>query len=140
MLLTYRKYRNSNQGRDMSRISQKERGQPKDLENRHRSFGLQPPPPISAPGEAPEPRTQGTRDKGEPALKKVRRSSVGAPLVSESDKEEPDAEESETEVGSIASLVRHSWPYYEHVSHRQERAQRETEKEHAQRYIQERRD
>ena len=79
------------------------------------------------------------KEKGEPALKKARRSSVCAPLVSESDTEELDTEESETEGGVIASRVGHSRPYYQHVSHRRERAQREREKEKAQRCIPKRR-
>ena len=72
------------------------------------------------------------KDNDESALKKARRTSAGAPLVLESD-----TEKSESEVGAIASRVRESRPYYQHRSPRQERAQREREKEQAQRHIQE---
>ena len=72
-------------------------------------------PPPYRPLESPLRQQRERKDKGEPAPKKVRRTSVGAPLVSESDKsdmDESDTEESETEVGGIASRVRHSRPYY----------------------------
>ena len=96
-----------------------------------------PAPTTSAPGEAPEGTTQGQRQGR--ARPEQGRPSVGAPLVSESEAEESDMAELETEVGGIASRVHHGRPYYEHVSHRQERAQREREKQQAQRCIQERR-
>ena len=101
---------------------------------------MAPLPARHRPPKRPESQECKGKDKGELALKKARRSSLFAPLVSESDTEESDTEESETEVGGIASRVRHSRPYYQHISDRQERAQGERKKEKAHRRIQERRD
>ena len=58
-----------------------------------------PVPPRHRPPERPLRQQREGKDKDKPSLKKARRSSVGAPLVSESETEESDTEESETEVG-----------------------------------------
>ena len=111
----------------MLRVSHKERGQRKDPEDQRQSFGRYPCPHHNGPRRAPR-----GKHKSEPALKKAHHTSVGAPLVLESGAtDESDIDESDTEVGGIASRVRHNRPYYQHVSHGQERAQREREKEQA---------
>ena len=79
--------------------------------------------PTKSALERPLSQERQGKDKGEPALKKARRTSAGAPLVSESD-----TEESESEVVGIACGVRESRPKDQHVSPRQERAQRERER------------
>ena len=66
---------------------------------------MAPLPPRHWPPERPLKLERKRKDKGEPALKKARRSSLGAPMVLESD-----TEEWETEVGGIASRVRNSRP------------------------------
>ena len=68
------------------------------------------PPPPQHP-QSPVRHHRECKDEREPTRKKARRTSVGAPLVSElgvSDTDESDTEKSETEVSGIASRVRHS--------------------------------
>ena len=80
-------------------------------------------PPQNWPLDGPLRQERSGKHKGEPTLKRARSASASTQLVSESH-----TEESESEMGGIASRVRESSPYYQHVSLGRERAQRERQR------------
>ena len=71
-------------------------------------------------------------------MKKAPRSSVGQAVVSDSDTDNPgeseESEESDTEIGGIASQVRGSTAHYQQGSSRQDRVRRKKENEKDQRH------